>query len=177
MEKHTIATIGSHSALDVCNGAKKEGFETLVIAQTGREKTYSKYYLSRRRQTQEVGCIDQVIVVDKFKDMLKEEHAKLMKKKNTIFVPNRSFAVYLGYENIEKNFPVPIFGNKYMLRAEEREEQKNQYYLMQKAKIKQPRKIASPQKIDCLVIVKAREAQRNYERAFFLANSYEDYLE
>jgi len=36
----TIATLGSHSALDVCRGAKNLGFRTLVITEKGREKTY-----------------------------------------------------------------------------------------------------------------------------------------
>jgi 5-formaminoimidazole-4-carboxamide-1-beta-D-ribofuranosyl 5'-monophosphate synthetase len=31
----TIASIGSHSALDVARGAKDEGFKTLVITQKG----------------------------------------------------------------------------------------------------------------------------------------------
>ena len=35
---HTIAVLGSHSALDVCRGAKDEGFKTLVIVQKGRDK-------------------------------------------------------------------------------------------------------------------------------------------
>ncbi len=29
----TIAVLGSHSALDVCRGAKDEGFKTLVIVE------------------------------------------------------------------------------------------------------------------------------------------------
>ena len=40
----TIATLGSHSALDVCRGAKNLGFKTLVVTEKGREKTYEKYY-------------------------------------------------------------------------------------------------------------------------------------
>ena len=40
----TIGVLGGHSALDVCAGAKKLGFKTLVVAQKGREQTYEKYY-------------------------------------------------------------------------------------------------------------------------------------
>ena len=39
-----IGSLGGHSALDVCRGAKAEGFETVVVVQKGREKTYSQYY-------------------------------------------------------------------------------------------------------------------------------------
>ncbi|MBN2518340.1 MAG: DUF1246 domain-containing protein, partial [Candidatus Altiarchaeota archaeon] len=32
----TIGTLGSHSALDICRGAKDEGFKTLVVCEKGR---------------------------------------------------------------------------------------------------------------------------------------------
>jgi 5-formaminoimidazole-4-carboxamide-1-(beta)-D-ribofuranosyl 5'-monophosphate synthetase len=35
--KAKLGMIASHSALDVCDGAIEEGFETLVICQKGRE--------------------------------------------------------------------------------------------------------------------------------------------
>ena len=47
MKNYTIAVLGSHSALDICRGAKDLGFKTLVICQKGREKTYQKYYFSK----------------------------------------------------------------------------------------------------------------------------------
>ncbi len=177
--EYTISTLGSHSALDVCEGAKKEGFKTLVACQKGREKTYLQYYLNRKRKAagkaQSVGCIDEVLLLNKFGDIVDQKNIQFMQKRNCIFVPNRSFAVYVGYDNIENRFPVPIFGNKFLLRAEERDAEKNQYYLMDKAGIRRPKEINSPDKIDRLVIVKVSEAKRTYERAFFLARSYEEY--
>ena len=50
-------------------------------------------------------------------------------KKQAIFVPHRSFSVYVGYEKIEKEFAVPIFGNRFLLKAEERNTAKNQHWL------------------------------------------------
>jgi 5-formaminoimidazole-4-carboxamide-1-(beta)-D-ribofuranosyl 5'-monophosphate synthetase len=38
-----IATIGSHSALDVCDGASEEGIKSTIFAQKGREKPYGYY--------------------------------------------------------------------------------------------------------------------------------------
>jgi 5-formaminoimidazole-4-carboxamide-1-(beta)-D-ribofuranosyl 5'-monophosphate synthetase len=120
--KHTISTLGSHSALDVCEGAKKEGFNTLVVAQRGREKTYLGPYKSRKRtmagKEQEIGVVDELLLMGKFSEITKKENIAFMGKRNAIFVPNRSFAVYVGYEAIEKDFAIPIFGNKYLLRAE-----------------------------------------------------------
>ena len=46
-KKITIGVLGGHSALDVCHGATQYGFETVVVCQKGREKTYEKYYRKR----------------------------------------------------------------------------------------------------------------------------------
>jgi 5-formaminoimidazole-4-carboxamide-1-(beta)-D-ribofuranosyl 5'-monophosphate synthetase len=69
LSKITIAVLGSHSALDVCSGAKKLGFKTLVIAQKGRDSVYSKYYKTRDN----IGCVDNCLILDKFSDLLKPE--------------------------------------------------------------------------------------------------------
>jgi 5-formaminoimidazole-4-carboxamide-1-(beta)-D-ribofuranosyl 5'-monophosphate synthetase len=179
--KTTIATIGSHSALDVCEGAKAEGFNSLVVAQKGREKTYLGPYKTRNRklgtENREIGVVDELLLVDKFRDMASEKNVAYMQERNCVFVPNRSFAVYVGYDNIENNFSVPIFGNRRLLRAEERGEEKDQYYLMEKAGLRFPKNIKSPDKIDRLSIVKVSEAARHYERAFFLCRSPEEYKE
>ncbi len=173
--KHTIATIGSHSALDVCEGAKAEGFRTLVCCQKGREKAYLGPYRTRKRGKDEVGVVDELLLLEKFRDMAGPQAVDFMKKRDAVFVPNRSFAVYVGYDNIENGFPVPIFGNRKLLRAEERDAPKNQYYLMEKAGVRFPKEIKSPDRIDRLAIVKVSEAKRSYERAFFLARTPEEY--
>ncbi len=173
--EHTIATLGSHSALDVCEGAKKGRFSTVVVAQKGREKTYLGPYKTRKRGDGDVGVVDELLLLERFKDIVKKENQEFLEKRKSIFVPNRSFAVYVGYDAIEKEFKIPVFGNKYLLRAEERDVEKNQYHLMEKAGVRSPRKFSSPEKIDRLAIVKVSEAKRSYERAFFLARSFEDY--
>lgn len=179
--KHTIASLGSHSALDVCEGAKREGFKTLVAAEKGREKTYLGYYKTRKRSIRgeetEVGVVDELLLLNKFRDVATPSNQKFMKERSAVFVPNRSFAVYVGYDAIEKDFTVPIFGNKHLLRAEERDAEKNQYWLMDRGGLRRPKEIASPEKIDRLAIVKASEAGRSYERSFFLARSPEEYVE
>ena len=175
--EHTITTIGSHSALDICEGAKAEGFRNLVVCQKGRDATYSKYYKTRERADREVGVVDETLILGKFKDMANEENQKIMQDKKSVFIPNRSFAVYVGYENIENNFSVPVFGNKHLLKAEERNIEKDQYYLKKKAGVNFPKVVKSPDKIETLSIVKVSEAERTYERAFFLARSQEEYVE
>ncbi len=169
----SIACIGSHSALDISSGAKAEGFKSIVICQKGREATYAKYYKTRGSR----GCIDEIILLEKFKDILKPEVVLKLQKENAVFVPHRSFEVYVGYDGIENEFKVPLFGSRTLLRAEERTSKPNQYDLLRKAGIRMPKIFRKPEEIDGLALVKAPEAKRSYERAFFLVNNYEEYKE
>jgi 5-formaminoimidazole-4-carboxamide-1-(beta)-D-ribofuranosyl 5'-monophosphate synthetase len=171
----SIATLGSHSALDICEGAKREGIKTIVVCQKGREKTYERYYSTRKRFGKNVGCIDEVMLLDKFSGIATPSIVKQLQKKNVIFIPHRSFSVYVGYDAIENSFAIPIFGNRYLLRAEERTASRNQLYLLKKAGIRVPGTFSKSSDIDRLVLVKASEAKRSYERAFFFASSEEEY--
>ena len=167
MNKIRIGVLGSHSALEIGHGAKQEGIEVVVVCQRGREKTYTEHYKN---------LFDHVLIVEKFDHMTLEENQERMRELNTVFVPNRSFSVYVGYKKIEDEFSVPIFGNRHILRIEERDFPRNQYYLLEKAGIKKPKLFASPEHIDRLVVVKVPEKRRKIERAFFYASSQEDYL-
>ncbi|MCS7130221.1 MAG: formate--phosphoribosylaminoimidazolecarboxamide ligase family protein [Archaeoglobaceae archaeon] len=164
----TIAIFGSHSAKEIGVSAKAWGFKTAIVVQKGREKLYTKF--NRH-------LYDHIITLESFKEMVNEEVQEKLIELNTILIPNRSFAVYVGYENIEKKLKVPIYGNRYLLRAEERNEAKNQYYLLEKAKIRIPIEFKSPEQIDRLVIVKVQQAKNPLERAFFYAVSPEDYYQ
>jgi 5-formaminoimidazole-4-carboxamide-1-(beta)-D-ribofuranosyl 5'-monophosphate synthetase len=161
-----IGVLGSHSALEIAYGAKQEGFETVVVCQKGRENTYILYYRN---------LFDHVLLLDKFSHVIKEDNLEKLVELNTIFVPNRSFSVYVGYENIEEKFGVPIMGNRYMLKIEERNMPKNQYYLLRKAEISTPKTFKSYREIDRLAIVKVPERERKIERAFFYASSPEEF--
>lgn len=169
----TIGVLGGHSALDVCRGAHIHGFRTLVVAQKGREKTYAKYY--KRREG--IGFVDDVIVVNEFSDIAKKEVQEELRRRNTIFIHSRYFWVYCNFRDIENRFLVPIYGTRGMVRLEERDAPKNQYYLLLKAGIRTPKIFKNPKQIDRLVIVKVAEAKRGYERAFFLCSGYRDYRE
>ena len=161
----SVGVIGSHSALEIMDGAKEENLKTVCICQKGRELPYLKY----RRLS------DELIIVDKFSDILFKENQEKLLNLNTIMVPHRSFSVYIGYDNIENNFCLPIFGNRWLLKAEERNLDRNQYYLLEKAKIPHPKIYTNPDEIDGPAIVKVQEAKRKLERAFFIVTSFEDY--
>jgi len=165
-KKVRIGVLGSHSALEMGHGAKQEGFETVIICQKGREKTYTKHYKN---------LFDHVLLLDKFSELINEENQTKLRELNTIFVPNRSFSVYTGYDNIEQKLKVPLMGNRFMLRSEERNVPNNQYDLIVKAGLHLPKIFKSPEEIDRLAIVKVPEKTRSIERAFFYASSPEEF--
>lgn len=169
--KITIGVLGGHSALDVCSGAVKYGFDTVVVCQKGREKTYEKYY--RRKDGR--GCVGNVILVDKFADIIEKRVQEELRKLNTVFIHNRYFWVYCDFEKIEKDFEVPIFGLREGVKLEERDHPNNQYTLLRKAGIRIPQIFKSAEEIDRPVMVKVSEAARGYERAFFVANSKDNF--
>ncbi len=176
-EQATICTLGSHSALDICQGAKDHAMKNLVVCQKGREVVYDKYYKYRNTKIGHCGCVDKTIVLDKFSQITQEENVKKLNEKNSIFIPHRSFCVYVGYDQIENNFEVPMFANRWLLRAEERNSPKNQQFLLEQSKIRIPKIKKSPEDIDTLCIIKASETKRPWERAFFFASTPQEYYE
>src|SRR3989338_11393777 len=128
IDNFTIGVLGGHSALDVCAGAKRHGLKTIAVCQKGREKTYNKYYRTRdalNRVGEVIGCVDDVLVVEKFEDVVNPEVQAELLKRNTVFIHNRYFWVYCDFNEIEKKFAVPIFGSRTILRLEERSESFN----------------------------------------------------
>ena len=148
-----------------------------MITARGREKTYAQYY--RKRTDPARGCVDETLELENFADILQPGVQEQLLARNVLFVPNRSFEVYLherySYDRIEAEMLVPFFGNRRLLRAEERDEADNQYALLARAGIRHPRTFSSPEKIDTLVMVKAAHAAVSFERAFFLCSSPAEY--
>ncbi|NWF94911.1 MAG: DUF1297 domain-containing protein [Candidatus Thorarchaeota archaeon] len=165
MKLPTIGTIGSHSAEEIGIAAKSNGFETVVVCEKGRDRLYTHY--NRH-------LFDHVIMVDKFRDMASEEVQERLLELNTLWIPNRSFSVYVGYDTIESKFQVPIYGNRALLRVEERNMPRDQYWLLREAGIRTPRAF-KPDTIDRLAIVKVQQKNRPLERAFFYVTSPDDY--
>jgi 5-formaminoimidazole-4-carboxamide-1-(beta)-D-ribofuranosyl 5'-monophosphate synthetase len=176
LDKAIIGVLGSHSSLDVCDGAKEEGFKTLVIAERGREEPYTKYFVQREVNGLQKGVVDENLVLNKFSNMMDEKVQETLREKNTLFIPNRSFVVYTGIDNVEDTFKVPLVGSRDMLRLEEREEEKSYYWLCEKAGIPTPVEY-TPDEIDTLVMVKLPHAVMHLERGFFTARNYEEYKE
>ena len=77
---------------------------------------------------------------------------------------------------IAANIKIGLFGNKYLLRAEERTEKNNQYEILKKAGISIPKQFSSAKEIDRMCIVKMVK-ENSFERKFFLCASEKEFEE
>lgn len=157
MSTATIATLGSHSCLQILKGAKEEGFKTLAVVLPRTEKFYRGF-----------SCIDEIIKIHFWSAFPKIE--KKLLKKNAILIPHGSFVAYLG-ENINKNFKVSYFGNRKVLGWEG--DRRKQRKWLEAAKINVPREFGRGEKIDRPVIVKFYGAQGGKE--YFMTHSQEEF--
>ncbi len=171
-----IGVVASHSALDTCDGAVSEGFRTLAICQKGRDRTFANYFRAQREGGELVrGVVDDVLMVDHFREILQPEMQASLLKRNTLFIPNRSFVSYCGIDAVEDDFTVPIVGSRNMLRSEERGDEKDYYWILEKAGLPYPKKVERPEDIDSLTIIKVHHKVKKLERGFFTASSPEQF--
>jgi 5-formaminoimidazole-4-carboxamide-1-(beta)-D-ribofuranosyl 5'-monophosphate synthetase len=172
-----VGTVGSHSAIDIADGAVTEGLSSLVLAEAGRDATYARYFRSVRAAdgTRLRGCVDAVWTYPKFAEIASPAVQERLRSSGVVLVPNRAFSSYLPLSTIEDDFRVPIVGSRRLLRIEERSERDNYYSLLEKAGIPTPRRIPSPEAIDRLAIVKLPHATRRLERGFFTVTSPKEY--
>lgn len=171
----TIGVIASHSALDTCDGAIEEGFKTLAVCQKGREKTYAQYFRTNRVDGQVLtGVVDDVRILDKFPDVIQKDQQDILRSKNVLFVPNRSFTSYCGMDAVEDDFELPLLGSRNLLRSEDRGEERDYYWTLEKAGLPYPETV-EPDDIDELVMVKLPHAVKTLERGFFTAADSDEY--
>ncbi|HIJ98991.1 TPA: formate--phosphoribosylaminoimidazolecarboxamide ligase [archaeon] len=161
MNKPTIATLASHSALQILKGAKEEGFKTLLISNIKRDKFYERFNLA-----------DDVLVVDDFKDILDDKAQKTLNEKNSILIPHGSFVEYIGGRELLK-LNVPMFGNKKVLEWEA--DRRKSYQWFRKAGIKIPHDFLKPDEIDRLTLVKLFGAKGG--RGYALVQSEKEFNE
>ncbi|HEY6238089.1 MAG TPA: DUF1297 domain-containing protein [Thermoplasmata archaeon] len=172
-----VAAVGSHSALDIADGASTEGFRTLVLAARGREKTYGQYFRTRRDSAGRVvrGCVDEVWTYGKFAELAEPKEQARLRAHSALLVPNRALSSYVDTAVLEDELRVPLVGSRRLLRIEERTERENYYSLLSAAGIAFPPAIPSPEAIDGLAIVKLPHAKKRLERGFFTVASPGEY--
>jgi len=157
---YVVATLGSHSALQILKGARDEGMKNLVICKKGKERPYQSF-----------GVADEILMIDEWDDFDESIEEELLKR-NAIMVPHGSFVAYLGYERVQK-MKVMHYGTKEMLRWESDRTMERQW--LEQSGLSLPRVFASPEEIDRPVIVKFHGASGGF--GYFVVKSPEQFFE
>ena len=155
----SIATLGSHCALQVLKGAKDEGFKTILLCEKKREHLYRRF-----------GFIDEIFLMDSFLELFEQNCESMLQENNSILIPHGTLISQMSSEQIE-SIKTPVFGNKYILRWESDRALKEQ--LMKEAKLNVPKSIPNSEQINSLVIAKRHGAAGG--KGYFLASSEEEY--
>ncbi|MDO8554435.1 MAG: formate--phosphoribosylaminoimidazolecarboxamide ligase [Candidatus Micrarchaeota archaeon] len=150
-----IATICSHSSLQIFRGARQEGIKTIGIVKADKKELYESFTHAKP---------DEFIVVDDYSQIPEKE----LLEKNAIIIPHGSFVEYSG-ENFEK-LNVPIYGNRNSVIWER--SRKKMFEWLHKAKIKTP-KVIKPDEITGPALVKFPGAKGG--RGYMIVSSYEDF--
>lgn len=159
--KITIATICSHSALQIFHAAKKEGFKTIGICKRNRRALYDSFPEAKP---------DEYILVNDFSQVLESDIQDKLIESNAIAVAHGSFVEYVGPKNLENKFHVPMFGNRRTLEWER--DRKKQREWLEKAGLKLPREYNSVPCDGTKVFVKMSGAKGG--RGFFTVSSTEE---
>ena len=155
----SVATLGSHCALQVLKGAKDEGLNTILVCEKKREKLYKRFPF-----------IDELILVDSFREILDKKCQSVLEERDSVLIPHGTLIAQMDSEEIE-SIKTPIFGNRWILRWEADRGKKEE--LMKKARLPVPKQIDGPDNIDRLVIVKRQGAAGG--KGYFMASSKNDY--
>ena len=155
----SIATLGSHCALQVLKGAKDEGFKTILLCEKKREHLYRRF-----------GFIDEIFLMDSFLELFEQNCESMLQENNSILIPHGTLISQMSSEQIE-SIKTPVFGNKYILRWESDRALKEQ--LMKEAKLNVPKSIPNSKQINSLVIAKRHGAAGG--KGYFLASSEKEY--
>jgi len=160
MEDITVATIGSHTALQILKGARDEGFKNLVICKKGTEEVYRQF-----------GLADELLTVGNFEQVLEKEFQEQLIERNAVLIPHGSFVEYLSPIRIENELFVPLFGNRAVLDWESDRGKEREW--MERAELRLPVEFNDPADIDRLVMVKFPGAKGG--RGYILASDPDEF--
>ncbi len=136
--KICIATLCSHSSLQIFKGAKDEGFRTLGIRVGEDVHVYEAFPLSKP---------DEFLHLEKFGDVDRLEEQ--LREKNVILIPHGSLVEFVGGKIYD--LAIPIMGNRKALLWESDRLKMSKW--MQAAELRMPRSL-KPSEIDVPCIVK-----------------------
>ena len=153
-----IATLGSHSALNILRGAKDEGLKTICLCRERERIIYDSF-----------GVADEVIELKDYSELLNKKIQEELIEKEALLIPHGTFNAYIGKLDELK---VPVFGNRVLMEWEMDREKQRKW--LTDSNLKLPR-VYKPEEIDRLVIVKYPGARGG--SGYFLATSPEDFYE
>ena len=156
----SIATICSHSALNIFKGAREEGFKTTGICVKGREHIYKHY-----------GLVDDFIFVDDMHDILKNDVQEKLRTLNSIIIPHGSFNAYVDQEQMESELNIPLFGNRPLLRWEVSRSRQHEW--LRKSGLHVPKIYDRIEDADGLAFIKFEGAKGG--KGYFVADSKKTY--
>jgi len=158
-----IATMGSHSALQILKGAQEEGFKSIVVCEPERKEVYRRF-----------GVADRIITVENYGDMLEGgETFSELQRENALLVPHGSYVAHIGVGKVENELTLPMLGNRGILRWESDRDKERKW--LHSSGIKMPRETKDPRDIDSLSIVKFPGARGG--RGYFLVSNYQEFKE
>jgi 5-formaminoimidazole-4-carboxamide-1-(beta)-D-ribofuranosyl 5'-monophosphate synthetase len=155
----TIATICSHSSLQIFHGSRLEGFKTIGICIGQPPKFYDAFPLAKP---------DKFVCLESYKALL--DCSDDLIKDNAIIIPHGSLVEYLGIEKFE-SLTVPTFGNRRVLAWESDREMEREWLL--RAGVNIPMRFERAEDIDRPVIVKYHGAKGG--RGFFIAKNKDEF--
>ena len=157
--KITIATLCSHSSLQIFHGARKAGFRTLGLTVSHNTKYYDAFPLAKP---------DEILT---FKDLDEiEERVGELYERNAVVIPHGSFVEYMGPKKFEE-LPVPAYCNRAVLQWESDRDLERQW--ITSAGVAMPRIYTDAREINEPVLVKYHGAKGG--RGFFIAKDYPDF--
>lgn len=157
---YTIATLGSHTALQILKGAKDEGFKTLCVCTPKTKPIYEHY-----------GVADEILVVDRWDEWTEKIEPELIKR-NALTIPHGSFIAYMGHDRVRKMKSM-YYGTKEILEWESDRSMERQW--LEKSGLLLPKVFKKPEDINKPVIIKFHGAGGGF--GYFIANNPEHFYE
>lgn len=154
---YAVATLGSHSALQILKGARDEGFKTILIGEKGKTRTYRSF-----------GVGDTIVELDSFSDVLGLQD--MLIRENAILVPHGSLFNAVTIETL-RDFRPLYYGNKNILPWEENRGKQRQW--LKKAGLTLPHIYEDPADINGPAIIKFFGAGGG--KGYFLVNNADDF--
>ena len=158
-EDITIATLCSHSSLQIFHGARKMGFKTMGLTITHDTKYYDAFPLAKP---------DEIVRYKNFEDM--ESRIDELHEKNVILVPHGSFVEYMGPKRFE-DYEVPTYCNRAVLQWESDRDMEREW--LTSSGVSMPKIFTDAREINEPVLVKYHGAKGG--RGFFIARDYPDF--